>query len=690
MGYTLCFVMLAWRSCSDCPDGVCVSAIYETLKHYFGFDHFRTGQGRVVEAAVQGRSAAAIFPTGSGKSLCYQLSALHLPHLTLVVSPLLALMKDQLEFLHSKGIKAASVDSTQSREQAQEVMAQVRSGEIKILMISVERLKNERFRRFIAGVPISMLVVDEAHCISEWGHNFRPDYIKLPAYQREFAIPQVMLLTATATPQVVEDMQQRFGIAAEDVVVTGFYRANLNLLVKPCAEASKRKALLASFQKTAQGVIEAPSIVYVTLQQTAHLVADFLLSQGIKAEPYHAGLKTEDREAIQARFMSGQTPCVVATIAFGMGIDKSDIRRVIHYDLPKSIENYSQEIGRAGRDGQASDCVVLANREGVNVLENFVYGDTPELSSIKQVLAQIQQAGEASQEGGAQWEFILNRLSGDTNIRPLPLKTLLVYLEVAGLVKPLYSYYADYRFKLDVTEAELYSRFKGERAEFLQAVLQHSQKARIWYTADFERLNQAYPVNAQTLGVYRQLRERAVAALEYCHEQNLLTLESKQMTEVYSVFDAGCDLDALALDLFRQFETKQSSEVARIAHMLSLFESQRCLTMQLSEYFGDHQLTAPCGHCSVCGGYIAVLPETNLAQPLSSFDPHELCSGLIAKAGRSDKLSIDLLTRYLCGITSPYLTQLKARSLGAFAVLEAYRYADVRAWLIAAAILPYT
>ena len=184
-----------------------------TLKRVFGFDKLRPGQETVISAVLAGRSAAAIFPTGSGKSLCYQLSALHLPHLTLVISPLLALMQDQLAFLHAHGIAAASIDSAQSREQAAEVMNRARSGELKILMISVERLKNERFRNFIAQVPISLLVVDEAHCISEWGHNFRPDYLKLPDYQRQFGIEQVLLLTATATPKVIADMREKFAIA---------------------------------------------------------------------------------------------------------------------------------------------------------------------------------------------------------------------------------------------------------------------------------------------------------------------------------------------------------------------------------------------------------------------------------------------------------------------------------------------
>ncbi|WP_256677079.1 ATP-dependent DNA helicase RecQ, partial [Pseudomonas sp. PICF6] len=356
--------------------------MHSTLEQVFGYPQFRPGQEAAVSAVLAGRSAAAIFPTGSGKSLCYQLPALLLPHLTLVVSPLLALMQDQLAFLHRHGIAAASIDSVQRRDEASEVMARARSGELKILMISVERLKNERFRNFLQQVPISLLVVDEAHCISEWGHNFRPDYLKLPDYQRQFDIPQVLLLTATATPKVIADMQAKFAIAPDDVVTTGFYRPNLNLLVEPVRGADKRRRLVQWLGERAG----QPSIVYVTLQRTAEQIAEHLSQHGIEAQAYHAGLPHEQREAIQRRFMGGQCNCIVATIAFGMGIDKSDIRNVAHFDLPKSIENYSQEIGRAGRDGLPSDCLVLANRDSLNVLENFVYGDTPELAGIRCVL----------------------------------------------------------------------------------------------------------------------------------------------------------------------------------------------------------------------------------------------------------------------------------------------------------------
>ncbi|MFJ4496583.1 RecQ family ATP-dependent DNA helicase [Pseudomonas atacamensis] len=637
--------------------------MHHTLEQVFGYPQFRPGQEAAISAVLAARSAAAIFPTGSGKSLCYQLPALLLPHLTLVVSPLLALIQDQLAFLKRHGISAGSIDSAQSREDANDVMARARSGELKILMISVERLKNERFRNFLQQVPISLLVVDEAHCISEWGHNFRPDYLKLPDYQRQFNIPQALLLTATATPKVIADMQAKFAISPDYVVTTGFYRPNLNLLVEPVRGQDKRRRLV-EWMSERPG---QPSIVYVTLQKTAEHIAEHLQRNGIQAEAYHAGLPHDQREDIQRRFMVGQSNCIVATIAFGMGIDKSDIRNVVHFDLPKSIENYSQEIGRAGRDGQPSDCLVLANRDSLNVLENFVYGDTPERDGIRYVLDEL----KASVPEG-QWEFLLGPLADQSNIRSLPLKTLLVQLELRGLIAPRYAYYAEYRFKYLLEPEALLQRFEGERRDFVAAIIRTSTRARTWATVDFEAMYSQYSAE----------RNRVVTALDYFQEKGWVELESKQMTEVYNLLHSDFDSDALSAELHEYFTRHERTEVARIHAMLEVFATERCLGYRLAEYFGDHNAPEHCGHCSVCHGQIARLPEPpplpalvdkNFAQLCGEFiHRHEQHAGSLPTAER--------LTRFLCGISVPLFTKLKARAIPGFAALEEYPYAEVREW----------
>lgn len=629
--------------------------ISSLLTRHFGFDQLRPGQEAVIRRLLAGQSAAAIFPTGSGKSLCYQLPALALPHLTLVISPLIALMHDQLAFLHSKGIAAATLDSSQTPEESRRVMQQASDGQLKILMISVERLKNERFRRFIQQVPLSMLVVDEAHCISEWGHNFRPDYLKLPAYRRELKIPQVLLLTATATPAVMADMQAKFDIEDEGLVVTGFYRANLDLAVVPQPAEARDDWLQAEVRREPT----APTIVYVTLQHTAQHCADLLQRAGIRARAYHAGLDSALRSQIQHDFMAGKVDCIVATIAFGMGIDKADIRRVIHYDLPKSIENYSQEIGRAGRDGLPSRCIVLANRAQLPVLENFVYGDTPDRAAIVALL-------EILSQSGSEWEFGLLRLSNDTNIRQLPLKTLLVYLEMAGIIMPAYSYFAEYRFKFVLDKAEILTRFNPDRRQFLEQLFACAPQARSWCTMDFDALWQGYQGE----------RHRAAAALDYLQQQGWIELESKQMTDVYRVLRQDVDINALADELYALFEKKELSELARLQALLAFFTSSHCLSQELARYFADEQAPSKCGHCSVCRGEVAVLPPLPTLTLPNENGLRAWCDPLIALCHTRHPR---ILTRFLCGIATPLTTRVKAKSLAGFGQLAAHPFAEVLA-----------
>ena len=630
------------------------------LHKYFGFTSFLNTQEDVIQKVLEHQSAAAIFPTGAGKSLCYQLPAMLLPGLTLVVSPLLSLMKDQLDFLLSHNIPAARLDSTLAKDNYHAILEKAKRGTLKILMISVERFKNERFRFHLQHMDVSLLVIDEAHCISEWGHNFRPEYLKLPDYQKEFGIKQTLLLTATATAGVIEDMCAKFNILKGNVFVTGFYRENLFLQVTPAAALEKKERLLQRIQEKPK----APTIVYVTLQKTAEDIAEFLCQHTIHAHPYHAGMESGTRERIQNEFMNGSLDCVVATIAFGMGIDKKDIRRIIHYDLPKSIENYSQEIGRSGRDGRPALCEVLANRDSICVLENFIYGDTPEKISIRQLLLSIKENRDFV------WEIKLTRLSSELNIRILPLKTLLVYLAMEKIIRPRLTYFEEYSFKFNTDPATIINGFKGERKQFVAAVMDHCITRKIWTTVDI----------AAILAGYDTDRQRIIAALEYFDEKGWIELQSRQAVEVYDIMNQAFQLDDMTAKMYGLFKNKERLEIQRIHSMVDFFESDGCLSKQLAAYFGESLSQPHCGHCSFCKTGKADLLQTTALKPLAEFDFNGVSKEFIETVG--ENFSEVSLTKFLCGIYTPVFSKLKLiKKLTRFGIFEHYPFEEVNAWV---------
>ncbi len=629
------------------------------LQKYFGFNTFKKGQKDVISRILDGDSAAAIFPTGAGKSMCYQLPAMLLPEMTLVVSPLLSLMKDQLDFLTAHHIPAARLDSTLDREATSKIFEQAKNGKLKILMISVERFRNERFRYHLRNMRISLLVIDEAHCISEWGHNFRPEYLKLPHYQKEFNIAQTLLLTATATPAVIDDMCQKLDISRENVVVTGFYRKNLFLKVTPAVESDKKNILLKRIQRAP----DAPTIVYVTLQKTAEKVAAFLCENHINAHAYHAGMQSRERENIQNRFMQGSLACIVATIAFGMGIDKKDIRRIIHYDLPKSIENYSQEIGRSGRDGELSLCQVLANRDGIHVLENFIYGDTPDKGAIYQLLKEIQQ------NEGFTWEFKLSRLTNEINIRTLPLKTLLVYLSMEGIIRPKTTYFDEYAFKFLTGPEEIIEQFAEERKQFIATVFSHCQTKKVWTSVDMDGILNAYTTD----------RQRIITALEYFNEKGWLELQTRQAVEVYDIMTQAFDIDAVTEMMHTMFVQKETHGIQRIHQMLDFFESRSCISRQLAGYFGETLEKEHCGHCSFCKNEHIALKSTRRLTPLTDLDFDELTDGFIQAIDKPADAAN--LTKFLCGIYTPAFSKIKVKAMPNFGVLEQYPFPEVKQWV---------
>lgn len=327
---------------------------YEALKTYFGYDSFREGQEALIDAILEGRDVLGIMPTGAGKSICYQIPALCMEGITIVVSPLISLMMDQVKALNQAGIHAAYINSALTENQISKALTNAAAGQYKIIYVAPERLETERFLAFACRADISMLTVDEAHCISQWGQDFRPSYLKILQFIEALPKrPVVSAFTATATPVVKEDIARILKLREPQILVTGFDRENLYFGVK--WNKNKDDQLFDFLQNHP----EESGIVYCATRKNVDKVCDFLERRGLPVTKYHAGLTVEERKANQEDFIYDRKPIVVATNAFGMGIDKSNVRYVVHYNMPQSLENYYQEAGRAGRDGAAAECLVL-------------------------------------------------------------------------------------------------------------------------------------------------------------------------------------------------------------------------------------------------------------------------------------------------------------------------------------------
>src|SRR5215468_9610532 len=370
-----------------------VGAARAALREHFGYPDFRPGQEAAVESVLSGRDTLVVLPTGGGKSLCYQVPALMLPKLTVVISPLISLMKDQVDALAARGLPATFINSTLPSSQVSDRLARAARGELKLLYVAPERFDAGKTAERLRNAGVSLLAVDEAHCISEWGHDFRPSYLRIASVREQLGWPPTVALTATATPHVRSDIVAQLKLDSPTTIITGFDRTNLSYNVVPApTERDKDDALVQLLRANDDGL----AVVYAATRKTVERIAAVLERARIPAAAYHAGLDDATRHTVQEAFMTEKVRAIVATNAFGMGIDKPNVRLVVHYAMPGTLEAYYQEAGRAGRDGKPAACYLLHAFPDRFTHEFFIKGNYPERALVEEVYDVLRRNADAT------------------------------------------------------------------------------------------------------------------------------------------------------------------------------------------------------------------------------------------------------------------------------------------------------
>ncbi|MNX37840.1 ATP-dependent DNA helicase RecQ [compost metagenome] len=551
------------------------------LQRYFGHSTFREGQRQVVQAVLDGKQTVAIMPTGQGKSVCYQLPAMMLDGTTLVVSPLIALMKDQVDGLIERGIPATFINSSLDADEAEHRLAQLAAGAYKLVYIAPERFRNRAFVAALKGVTISRLAIDEAHCLSQWGHDFRPDYLRLRDALSLLGRPPVLAATATATPEVREDIIKQLGLKDPTVFVTGFDRPNLRYVVRPASGESAKLAKVSEIVANVKG----PGIIYAATRKSVETIAEHLASEGIPAAPYHAGMDDASRDGAQDAFMSGRARIVVATNAFGMGVDKPDVRLVLHYDLPGTIEAYYQEAGRAGRDGKPSYCVLMFSAADRYLQEFFIEGSSPGLDIIKGVYRVLCEQGP--DEFVTTHEAIAKKLPGKVN--DMAIGTCLNLFERAGVIEraPRGSNLA-YIKRLNAL-MPLDSRAKMQKAVY--SALKE---------AFGDKLDEGTPLDLNGLvNAVGVARDSVLTALHGLHERGLIEYTPPMRGRAMRLLKRSEELPDLGIDL-SMLMSKQTREQAKLDCMVNYAYTMDCRRQYILDYFGETRAAASCGSCDRC------------------------------------------------------------------------------------------
>jgi ATP-dependent DNA helicase RecQ len=555
----------------------------KVLKEIFGFDSFLPGQEEAIRAVLEGRDTLAVMPTGGGKSLCYQIPALMQESLTVIVSPLISLMKDQVDsLLQSSVAEAATLHSGLSPEERWEVERRVRTGETRMLYVAPERLRSLEFVLSLRRAGVGLFVVDEAHCISEWGHNFRPDYLFLPRAVRDLGSPPILALTATATPRVRDDILRSLKMRSPKVVVTSFNRPNLTYRVLSAKEKKHKLPLVLDIIRNSP----PPGIVYATTRKESEELAASLRRSGVDAAAYHAGMDAAERSDVQERFMTDELSVVVATVAFGMGVDKPNVRFVIHSSVPGSLPAYMQESGRAGRDGEKAECVILYRSADLGRRKRLVTLGTAgeeEVGSFFRALSGM--------ESGGRVNIPPNALAALGGVDPESAGIVLGSLEESGLIHRGYDLWAE----VEVRHLDEEREGLREEVAAVHAALPGSGTLAL---PELARRAGVRPAVAQGAS-YRMMVDGAAEIIPHGS-----VVDVRLRTQSLD----GRSRRAIAARL----KNRAAAAYAQIRDVEAYANLTTCRREYLLRHFGDTEEVAPCAGCDVCLGDADVIEKLSV------------------------------------------------------------------------------
>lgn len=564
-----------------------MSLIHEILEQYWGYRSFRPLQEDIIHSILNGNDTLALLPTGGGKSICFQVPAMSKDGICIVVSPLIALMKDQVENLTNRGIKAIAITSAMHKREIDIALDNCVHGNIKFLYLSPERLESEIVKVRLQKMKVSFIAIDESHCISQWGYDFRPSYLKILQLRELLPNIPILALTATATPEVVKDIQQKLGFKKENVLQKSFERKNLSYVVLP--EEDK----LARLIKIANNV-KGSGIVYVRNRKKTQEIASYLKSNKISADFYHAGLDIKTRDAKQSNWIQNKTRVIVCTNAFGMGIDKPDVRFVVHIDLPDSLEAYFQEAGRAGRDEQKAFAILLYNTGDKLELTRNIETGFPSLEEIKttyQALANYYQLAIGSGLGITK-DFDIAQFCDTYQLQAIKTFNCLKFIEKEGYISLTDAIHQPSRIKLELNKEDLYkfqisnSKFDG----FIKLLLRSYSNL----FDNFAKINEFELAKKANLK-----KEEIIKGLNYLQQLKVLTyLEQTELPQLTFTLPRA---DAKNLTLSKEnFELLKKRAIERMEAVLDYAEStHKCRSQILLAYFGETNAYR-CNQCDVC------------------------------------------------------------------------------------------